>query len=64
MFSTEETNIGGKVYNSSNQTFSDPTDNLIGVEASKPTLRDIFMENTKEDNIVYINDKEYNADNF
>lgn len=30
--STEETNIGGKVYNPSNQTFSEPTGDLIGVE--------------------------------
>ena len=30
--STEETNIGGKVYNSSDKTFSAPTGDLIGVE--------------------------------
>jgi len=30
--STEETDIGGKVYNSSDKTFSAPTGDLIGVE--------------------------------
>ena len=30
--STEETDIGGKVYNSSDKTFSNPTGDLIGVE--------------------------------
>lgn len=30
--STEETNIGGKVYNPSDQTFSEPTGDLIGVK--------------------------------
>ena len=30
--STEETDIGGKVYNSSNKTFSAPTGDLVGVE--------------------------------
>ena len=30
--STEETDIGGKVYNSSDETFSAPTGDLIGVE--------------------------------
>ena len=30
--STEETNIGGKVYNSSDKTFSAPTGDLVGVE--------------------------------
>ena len=30
--STEETDIGGKVYDSSNKTFSDPTGDLVGVE--------------------------------
>ena len=30
--STEETDIGGKVYNSSDKTFSTPTGDLIGVE--------------------------------
>ena len=30
--STEETNIAGKVYNSSDKTFSAPTGDLIGVE--------------------------------
>ena len=30
--STEETDIGGKVYNSSDRTFSAPTGDLIGVE--------------------------------
>jgi len=30
--STEETDIGGKVYNSSDKTFSAPTGDLIGIE--------------------------------
>jgi len=30
--STEETDIGGKVYNSSDKTFSAPTGDLVGVE--------------------------------
>jgi len=30
--STEKTDIGGKVYNSSDKTFSAPTGDLIGVE--------------------------------
>ena len=30
--STEETNIAGKVYNSSDKTFSAPTGDLIGIE--------------------------------
>ena len=30
--STEKTDIGGKVYNSSDKTFSNPTGDLIGVE--------------------------------
>ena len=30
--STEETDIGGKVYNSSGKTFSAPTGDLVGVE--------------------------------
>ena len=30
--STEEIDIGGKVYNSSDKTFSAPTGDLIGVE--------------------------------
>ena len=30
--STEQTDIGGKVYNSTDQTFSAPTGDLIGVE--------------------------------
>ena len=30
--STEETDIGGKVYNSSDKTFSTPTGDLVGVE--------------------------------
>jgi len=30
--STEETDIGGKVYNSSDKTFSAPNGDLIGVE--------------------------------
>ena len=30
--STEQTDIGGKVYNSTDQTFSDPTGDLVGVE--------------------------------
>ncbi len=30
--STEEINIGGKVYNSSDKTFSAPTGDLIGIE--------------------------------
>ena len=29
---TEETDIGGKVYNSSDKTFSAPTGDLVGVE--------------------------------
>ena len=29
--STEETDIGGKVYNSSDKTFSAPTGDLVGV---------------------------------
>jgi len=29
---SEETEIGGKVYNSSDKTFSDPTGDLVGVE--------------------------------
>ena len=30
--STEETDIGGKVYNSTDKTFSAPTGDLVGVE--------------------------------
>ena len=30
--STQETDIGGKVYNSSDKTFSAPTGDLVGVE--------------------------------
>ena len=30
--STEETDIGGKVYNSTDKTFSTPTGDLVGVE--------------------------------
>ena len=30
--STEQTDIAGKVYNSTDQTFSDPTEDLVGVE--------------------------------
>ena len=30
--STEETDIGGQVYNSSDKTFSAPTGDLVGVE--------------------------------
>ena len=30
--STEETDMGGKVYNSSDKTFSAPTGDLVGVE--------------------------------
>ena len=30
--STEQTDSGGKVYNSEDQTFSDPTGDLVGVE--------------------------------
>ena len=30
--STEETDIGGKIYNSSDKTFSAPTGDLVGVE--------------------------------
>ena len=31
-FSTEETDIAGKIYNSSDKTFSAPTGDLVGVE--------------------------------
>ena len=31
-FSTEETDIAGKIYNSSDKTFSEPTGKLVGAE--------------------------------